>query len=300
MPPRPMTIASQSRRPSVMRRGHRGTGTLERQPLDGDDRHHVADPAVEGHGQHLVERQPADLEVLRPVGRRDAVGQAARDEQHRELVRDAVGEVDPGQLAPVRGGHPGLLDELAPGTLERRLTRGHAALRDLPGVLVERVAVLPDEEDAVLVVEDQDACREVGEVDDAVDARLAVRPGDLVVPDRDPGVLVGDAAGVAGPRAAGDRRDVGLCGVARLSVVHPRHRRMGRSLASGGRSGTVDSRRWPPTTRRTDARRARPRTRSRRSGAPGSPLATGSTCRRTCGCPRSCRAARTGSRRSSR
>ena len=98
--------------------------------------------------------------------------------------------------------HPGLLDELAPGTLERRLARGHAALRDLPGVLVERVAVLPDEEDPVLVVEDEDAGREVGEVDDAVDARLAVRPGDLVVPDRDPRVLVGDAAGVAGPRAA--------------------------------------------------------------------------------------------------
>ena len=74
------------------------------------------------------------------------------------------------------GGHPGLLDAARAGRPRARVSPvGHAALRDLPRVLVERVAVLPDEQDPVLVVEDQDAGREVGEVDDAVDAR-ARRP----------------------------------------------------------------------------------------------------------------------------
>ena len=77
----------------------------------------------------------------------------------------------------------------------------HAALRDLPRHRVERVAVLADEEDAIVLVEDDDARGEVREVDDAVDAGAAVGPGDLVVPDRDPGVLVGRAGACGEPTA---------------------------------------------------------------------------------------------------
>ncbi len=61
--------------------------------------------------------------------------------------------------------------------------------------------MLTDERHAVLAVDDDDAGRDVREVDDAVDPRLAIGPGDLVVPDGEPRVLVGDPAGAAGPRA---------------------------------------------------------------------------------------------------
>ena len=53
--------------------------------------------------------------------------------------------------------------------------------------------MLADEQDPILIVEDDHADRQVGEVDEAVDPGLAVRAGDLVVPDGDPGVLVGDS-----------------------------------------------------------------------------------------------------------
>ena len=187
---------------------------MQREALDRDDRHRVADPAVEGHREDVVERQPADREVLRAVRRRDPVGQAGREEQDGELVGDAVREVDAGELAPVARLDARLLAELAFRAVERGLAGGHAALRDLPRVGIERVAMLPDEQDAVVVVEDEDARREVREMDDAVDARRAVGAGHIVVPEGEPRVLVGDAPGVAGPRAVRGR---GVRGV----VVHP-------------------------------------------------------------------------------
>ena len=67
-----------------------------------------------------------------------------------------------------------------------------AAFGDLPRVVVQGVAVLADEHDAVVVVDSDDADGRVGEMDDPLDPGAAVGPGDLVVPDRDPGVLVGD------------------------------------------------------------------------------------------------------------
>ena len=57
--------------------------------------------------------------------------------------------------------------------------------------------MLADEDDAVLVIDGDDAGGEVREMHDAVDPGPAVRPGDLVVPDGDPRVLVGDAPRVA-------------------------------------------------------------------------------------------------------
>ena len=77
----------------------------------------------------------------------------------------------PGRARASRRLDPGLLAQLAPGAVERLLAGRHAALGDLPRQRVERVAVLADEEDPVALVEDDDAGREVREVDDAVDAR---------------------------------------------------------------------------------------------------------------------------------
>ena len=63
--------------------------------------------------------QPADARAASvPSGVATPWRQAGRDEQDRELVRDAVGQVDAGQLAPVGGVDAGLLEQLAPGTLE--------------------------------------------------------------------------------------------------------------------------------------------------------------------------------------
>ena len=99
-----------------------------------------------------------------------------------------------GDLAPVGGRQTGLLEQLPASAVERAFARRDAALGDLPGIGVERVTVLADEQDAAVVIEHQHAGREVLEMDDAVDPGLAVRAGHLVVPDRDPRVVVGDAA----------------------------------------------------------------------------------------------------------
>ena len=110
------------------------------------DRHHVADPAVEGHRQHLVERQPADLELLGPVGRRDAVASGRSRGTGPRARRDAVGEVDPGQLRQSAALTPvsSTSSRWAPSSGVSPV--GHAAFRDLPRVRVERVAVLADEQ----------------------------------------------------------------------------------------------------------------------------------------------------------
>ena len=85
--------------------------------------------------------------------------------------------MEAGELAPLVGLDPGLLAELAPDAVERRLAGRHAAFGDLPRHDVERVAVLPDEEHAIGVVEDDDAGGEVRVVDDAVDAGRRRRAG---------------------------------------------------------------------------------------------------------------------------
>ena len=61
--------------------------------------------------------------------------------------------------------------------------------------------MLADEEDAITFVDRQDPDGPVREVDDAVDSGRAVGPDDLVVPHGQPGVLVGDPAIQALPRA---------------------------------------------------------------------------------------------------
>ena len=55
--------------------------------------------------------------------------------------------------------------------------------------------MLADERDAILRVDGHDADGQVGEMDEAVDAGIAVRADHVVVPDGDPWVLVGDAPG---------------------------------------------------------------------------------------------------------
>ena len=101
--------------------------------------------------------------------------QAGRQVEERDLVGDRVRELDAGELAPLGRLEAGLLAELALRAVERVLAVRHAALRDLPRVAVERVAVLPDQDDPVLVVDRDDAGGDVREVDDAVDPGAAVR-----------------------------------------------------------------------------------------------------------------------------
>lgn len=92
--------------------------------------------------------------------------------------------MEPEQLPPVGRLDSGLLPQLAPGAVERRFAGRYAALGNLPGVCVEGVAMLADEQDEVVRIEDDDPGCRAGEMDDAVDARAAVGPVDLVVPDR--------------------------------------------------------------------------------------------------------------------
>ena len=134
------------------------------------------------------------MEGLGRVRFRLPVGQASGEVEHGSLVADGVGEVHPSQLLPGRGLHTGLLAEFASDTIEGRLAIGHATFGDLPRGLVHGVAVLPDEDDPVLRIDRDHAGRQVRKMDDAIDPRAPVRPIDLVMPDGDPRVLVGDAA----------------------------------------------------------------------------------------------------------
>src|SRR5918996_1644102 len=119
----------------------------------------------------------------RPVQRRTL------DRDHAHRVGHGVGEVDPTQLAPIGSLEAGLLAKLALHALQGSLPRSHAAFRDLPGVTAERVAMLPDQHDPVVIVEGDHARGKILEMNDAVDAGVAVGSGAIVVPDRDPRVL---------------------------------------------------------------------------------------------------------------
>src|SRR5688572_5360823 len=90
--------------------------------------------------------------------------------------------------------------------------------------------MLSDEQHAILVVDREHADGEVREMDDPVDPGRAVGPGDFVVPDRDPRVLVGGPTAVAQPWARGD-------GV----VLHAPHRRTARASAWTGTGRPLDS-----------------------------------------------------------
>ena len=71
--------------------------------------------------------------------------------------------------------------------------------------MVHGVAELPHEQHPIARVERHYTDRQMPEMDDAVDAGLAVRPDHVVVEDFDPGVFVCDPARHALPGVAFDR-----------------------------------------------------------------------------------------------
>ena len=158
---------------------------------------------------------------------------APRREHDRLLVGNGVREMGTG---PARASPS--LPRRSPratraGSHRRRLPGRHAALGDLPRHRVEGVAVLAHEQDAIGLIEHDDARGEVCVVDDPVDARTAVRPGDDVVPDGDPVVLVGETPRVPPPRPDRSRRVRSLA-----------HRRTRRAPAGGAFRRSLSFRRW--------------------------------------------------------
>ena len=120
---------------------------------------------------------PPNLERLGRVGRGLTFRQVGGDEHHALFVGDRVRQRESGQLAPGPGRVPGFLGELASGAFERILIEGAPALRDLPGVSIQRVPVLAHQQDAVVGVERDHADGAAPEMHHAVDPRLTVRPG---------------------------------------------------------------------------------------------------------------------------
>ena len=142
-------MASQSRRGAVPSATGRVDPAKECEALDGDDGHRVGDAAVKGHRQDVVERQPADDELLGAIGGRLAVAEAGRDEQDRQLVADAVREMERASSRQSVASTPVSSSSSRSGTIEAALTVGNPALGEFPRIGVERVAVLADEEDAM-------------------------------------------------------------------------------------------------------------------------------------------------------
>src|SRR5918997_1305817 len=125
-----------------------------------------------------------------------------REEPDRVLVGHGVRQVRLAEPLPAGRFEPGLLLELALGGAQELLSLGAAALGYLPGVPLERVAVLADEVD-VVVLHGEDPDGDVLVVHDAVDAGLAVRAYYLVLAHGDPGVLVDPPRRDSPPRARG-------------------------------------------------------------------------------------------------
>ena len=99
------------------------------------------------------------------------------------------------EAAQRAGAEAGLLGELGAGQLLRAvpvLAVAPGALRELPGPAAQRVAELLDQPEAVVLGGDDQ--REVGALDDAVEAGGAVVALDHVLAHPDPGVLVGQPA----------------------------------------------------------------------------------------------------------
>src|SRR5215210_2531502 len=93
------------------------------------------------------------------------------------------------QHSPVLGFESGLFSQLALGGAQRFFAFRAAARRNLPGVLLERVAVLPDEIHLV-VLDRQNAGGDVFEVYDAVDTRLLIGTDDSILAHGDPRIIV--------------------------------------------------------------------------------------------------------------
>ena len=89
---------------------------------------------------------PAQRQRLGRLGIGLAVGETRGQVEDRDLVGHRVREDDAGELVPLGGIDAGLLAKLALGADERVLAVGDAAFGDLPGVVVEGVAVLADEQ----------------------------------------------------------------------------------------------------------------------------------------------------------
>jgi hypothetical protein len=83
-----------------------------------------------------------------------------------------------------------LFEQFALRGLERRFSLRPSALRDLPGITIERISVLPDEMGIALLIDWEHTDRAVLELDDAVDAGMTIRPDDLILTNVNPGIVI--------------------------------------------------------------------------------------------------------------
>ena len=180
----------------------------------------VGDQALADHLLEPGPGHPGLAHVLLfplPLGRprREPGGQEVMPGLAAGAVR-AVQVPEPDQLA---GAQPGLLRELQPGEVLRLagLPGREPALRERPGAPPDRVAVLLDQVEAVVLGRDDQ--REVAFLDERVGAARAVAPLDLVPAQPHPVVLVDDAGG--------EHADI-------RTVVRGGHR-LGHLLGSGDR-----------------------------------------------------------------
>src|SRR5262249_27566356 len=111
------------------------------------------------------------------------------------LAGDPVADVEAPEPDELPRAQPSLLRELEPGQLLglARLPVRPAALRERPGTSPDRVAVLLDQVEAVVLGRDDQ--REVALLHESVGAAGAVAPFDLVAAQPDPGVPVAHAGG---------------------------------------------------------------------------------------------------------
>ena len=213
--------------------------SFQGQCLQRQDRHRVCDLATPDHRHRLVERDPAGLKLLGTLWIRHSRVETAGDEQHRSLVGDRVGQVCPAELAPLAAGIAGFLRQLAPSRVDRLQLQVAAALWDLPRVSIRGVAVLADQQDAVMhLVQRDHAHGHVLEMNNAVDPGSAVGSDHVVVIQLDPRVRVDDVPGQPLPRVTFGRR------VARLAAAHcaiVARSAWSRPVASAATSGTGGS-----------------------------------------------------------
>ena len=132
-----------------------------------DDAHRIGDPAVERHRERLVERDPADRQRLASARARPSpwVRPVARYRTARSSVTEFERSTRASSCQSL-GLDAGLLAQLALRADRAGPRRRGRRPRDLPRIGVERVAVLADEDDPVLVVDGDDARGQVREVDE--------------------------------------------------------------------------------------------------------------------------------------
>ena len=152
--------------------------------------------STSGHGTRRTAEMPSSSRAApstwpRPAGQEHVLRRAAHAVQrpHRR------------QPGPVLGGQTGLLAQLPlrghQGVLAVGPTRGH-----LHGLGPRGVPEQVDQHHLVVLGHRDHEDRGVPHLDHAVDRRLAVGPGDLVLADPDPRVLVGGPRGVRLPAAS--------------------------------------------------------------------------------------------------